>query len=292
MALHEMTVEKWRIFQAISWEMLPDARLQLHHAAQVIAAMGKYLLPEKADDSHTSLTWLPAQQALAGEPLGKHGSIRGALRPADFCLSLLSGDGGITDQLKLDGKTLPDALAWAKDRLRKHGIDSDSLSLKMHFEIPHHTVKDGCAFCPRPAQAFAELGKYFGNAHLLLSGLQNAYPNVSVIRCWPHHFDIAALITVVENENPEHAKSIGVGLSPGDGGYSMPYFYVTPWPYPDPGKIALPTLAGNGRWHTQGWVGAILTADRIVTEAPSGQQIEQVQNFLNSAINASKTLIG
>jgi len=292
MAIDKMMIDKWRLFHAISLDMLPNARLQLHHAAQVIAAMGKYFLPERADDSHTSLTWLPTQQTLAGEPLGKHGSIRGALRPSDFSLLLLSGDGGIADQLKLDGKTLPDALAWAKNQLRAQGIDSDSLSLKMHYEIPHHAVKDGRAFRLQPAQAFAELGKYFGNAHLLLSRLQNSYANVSVIRCWPHHFDIATLITVVENDDPENAKSIGVGLSPGDGGYSIPYFYVTPWPYPDPHKIPLPTLAGNGRWHTEGWVGAILTADHIETDASSGQQMEQVQNFLNSAITASQTLLG
>ncbi len=288
----EKSVEKWRLLYANPLGMLPDARLQLHHSAQILAAIGKYLLPERADDSHTSLIWLPAQQSLAGEPLGKQGRIRGALRPMDFSLLLLSGDRGVANQLKLDGKTLSDALAWVKDQLRAQGIDSDPLSLKVHYEIPHHPVKDGQAFCMQPAEAFAELGKYFGNAHLLLSELQNSYANVSAIRCWPHHFDIAMLITVVENEDPEKAKSIGVGLSPGDGGYSMPYFYVTPWPYPDPNKIALPTLDGNGRWHTEGWVGAILPADRIVTAASSGQQVEQVRNFLNSAINASQTLIG
>ena len=45
----------------------------------------------------------------------------------------------------------------------------------------------------------------------------------------------------------ESARTIGVGLSPGDENISEPYFYVTPWPYPPPAK--LPKLPEIGAWY-------------------------------------------
>ena len=44
---------------------LVDARLQTHHAAQQVVALGISFLPAQPDDSHTNLEWLPGH-ALAG----------------------------------------------------------------------------------------------------------------------------------------------------------------------------------------------------------------------------------
>ena len=48
----------------------------------------------------------------------------------------------------------------------------------------------------------------------------------SPVRCWPHHFDIATLLTIAPGQ------TIGVGLEPGDGYYDEPYWYVNQYPAP------------------------------------------------------------
>ncbi len=54
-------------------------------------------------------------------------------------------------------------------------------------------------------------------------------------------------------------------MSPGDESYGEPYFYVSPWPYPQQG--VLPGLKGNGFWHTAGFTAAVLTATAILEQA-------------------------
>jgi hypothetical protein len=68
-------------------------------------------------------------------------------------------------------------------------------------------------------------------------------------------------------------------MSPGDGSFTQRYFYVSPWPYPD--ASTLPVL-GSGRWHTQGWVGAVLTSDEILSET---DQQKFVEDFVQEAIS-------
>ena len=46
-------------------------------------------------------------------------------------------------------------------------------------------------------------------------------------RVWPHHFDLGALLKLTA-EKPDHM--LGLGLSPGDTGIDMPYFYCSPYP--------------------------------------------------------------
>jgi hypothetical protein len=100
---------------------------------------------------------------------------------------------------------------------------------------------------------------------------------------------VGTLITLDADADPEKARSIGIGLSPGDGSYDQPYFYVTPWPYPD--AAVLPTLEAGVEWHTTGWTGAVLTADRLIS-APHEDQQAHARRALENAIQASRALLG
>ncbi len=75
-------------------------------------------------------------------------------------------------------------------------------------------------------------------------------------------------------------------MSPGDGSYDEPYWYVTPWPYPAPANLT--ELTGGGIWHTEGWVGALLTASQLSQDE---KQPEKLAAFLDSAISASRVLL-
>jgi hypothetical protein len=155
--------------------------------------------------------------------------------------------------------------------------------------MPEHPVAGGEPFDFKDPKVFAEVGRWFASAHHVLSKVQVREPNASPVRCWPHHFDIATLITLDPEKDPEQARAIGVGLSPGDGAYAEPYFYANPWPPPqNPNPPALET----GQWHTAGFFGAVLTAGEIVEIEGNEARFARVNGFLNAAIDAGHDLLG
>ena len=97
---------------------------------------------------------------------------------------------------------------------------------------------------------------------------------------------MATLIMLPGTKN-DTPLTVGVGLSPGDTSYDEPYWYVSPYPYPDTAN--LPPLAGDGFWHTQHWVGAVLTASRLTQDISITEQ--QVESFIDSAVSASIYLL-
>jgi hypothetical protein len=47
-------------------------------------------------------------------------------------------------------------------------------------------------------------------------------------------------------------------------------------------------LWGEGRWHTNEWVGAVLTGSRL---GPASSQERQVREFIDSAVAACRALL-
>jgi hypothetical protein len=244
---------------------LAEARLQCHHAVQINTRLARGFVPPQADDSHTSLVWYPVVGALIGQPVDQ---FRLGLRIADLTLVLLESAGDVVAEFPLDGRTVAEATNWLGKQLTSIGHEPAPLADPLHFELDDHPLIHGAQFEFRGREAlFEDLAKWYGNAALCLSSIS------APVRCWPHHFDIAAQIAAGEH-------SIGVGLSPGDRSYSQPYFYVTPWPYAD--ASLLPELS-TGSWHTEGWVGAVLIADEIL---PKLDQQRFVRRFFDRAIAA------
>lgn len=254
---------------------LSEARLQLHWAAQVVAAAGFTHLPHRPDDSHTSLRWDGAHHALVGEPLT--GSLRAGLRLADLSL-LLTTDQATLATFPLDGRTLDEAYLWLGQTLGQHteGTLSGPLG-RRDYDMPAHPVQQGKPFDLLP-DAMAELARWYADAALLLAAFADSRPEASAVRCWPHHFDLATLVTLAPGDG-ESARTVGLGMTPGDGSYAEPYFYVTPWPYPD--DRSGPPLPGGGRWHVAGWFGAVLVGS--VLPRASGEQANVVSAFLDTA---------
>jgi len=258
---------------------LGDARLALHWAAQLPSAAGTTLAQAASDFSHTSLSWNDEARSLAGVPLPDGRCV--ALRPADLGLVVFDGQGEVSAERGLSGATSSDALAWLGDVL------GAELSLPQH-DLPAHAVADGGVFPAVDPAHLEELARWFSNAAHFLDAVAKGDERAAPVRCWPHHFDIATLITLDVGKDAEEARSIGVGMTPGDGGVAMPYVYVTPWPYP--ATDALPALEGGGRWNTEGWVGALLVADALVA-ADAEAQKAQVAAFVSSALAASHSLL-
>src|SRR5688572_9303137 len=83
-------LSQWQRLAVVDVRALLDARLQLHHALQIIVSAPISFLTPRADDSHTNLEWLPSLDALGTNWLDGATRVRYALRPAQ--LSLLAAD--------------------------------------------------------------------------------------------------------------------------------------------------------------------------------------------------------
>ena len=270
---------------------LEDARLQLHHCAQIAAAVGIYLLEPKSDHSHTNFGWSDNLGALVGHPTADEPSFQAAIRVADLTLLLLDSHGRVANRFPLSGKKLHEGCEWLTSTIESlTGKPPRNAIAPPPFELPFHAVAAEGTISGEPKEAFEELARWFSNASQVLDRVLSGEENASHVRCWPHHFDIGALIQIDPFENPEEARSIGIGMEPGDTSYAEPYYYVNA--YPAPTDPDLPRLAGGGEWHTEGWFGAVLPATKLVEGGDDSEQGRRTQRFLESAVEASYGWLG
>jgi hypothetical protein len=252
----------WLHTGSVDPQALADARVQLHWAAQAVAGVGRTLHAPRADDSHTNFAWSDVHEALVQEPVD---GVTCGLRLRD--LTLIAIGAGVRE-LSMHGRTLDDAFAFLEsqfgNQLKRPDVD-----------LPDHAVARGAMFDAN-AEHLAEIARYYGDAAHVLAEVVRSDSKAGPVRCWPHHFDIATLITL--SGHGEEAHTVGVGLSPGDGGSPEPYYYVTPWPYPDASRLGELSV---GRWNTIGWTGAVLSAARFTGVEP---QEELVRTFLREAM--------
>lgn len=270
---------EWKRLVPIS-ETFADARLQVHWAAQVIAAAGAAHVAARPDDSHRNLEWLPELGVFAGNAATEDPSFRLALSPYTVELFLLDDEGEEDLSIGLGGESLDSALRWAESAISDYTGRAVRTLERPEYELPDHPVAHSGEFMAADADLNA-VQAWYANAYLALSELTDSIEGAAPVRCWPHHFDIATLITLPGSDG----KSVGVGMTPGDGSYADPYWYVSPWPYPE--TRDLPELAA-GHWHTEGWIGAVLEADELVA---ASDQHELLTSFLQNAVAVSRSLL-
>jgi hypothetical protein len=271
----------WRTIQNTNLDKIKKVRLQLHQACQMLAATGISFVDKEADDSHTNLEWVEELNAFESSPFGSHKQLRLAVNFEDFKLILLDEDHDFSE-FELNGKTEEQAITWYKNALKSSNFDPSPFTMKIHYDITETEQAKGLAFDLFDPASFLEFSNHYVNANLLLKNIASQNPGSSPVRCWPHHFDLGMIITV------EKIKSIGVGFSPGDDHYDEPYYYVSPWPYPDYSLLNNEDLPGEGIWHITGFVSAILTVSDFQR---ADNQKEYIEEFFDRAIAISKALI-
>jgi len=281
-----MSDPSWIQVSAVNPESLADARLQLHWAAQTVMAVGNAWIPAQRDDSQTSLEWSPAHEALLGQPLPT--GVRAGLRPATAALLVVAAGDKQVDELALDGRQLNGAFTWMARAIHTAAAGTDAPLVLADYDMPAHPVSEGRPFDTSDLASFAEIGRWFAGAHAVLGSIASAEPHATPVRCWPHHFDIATLIQFDPDEAGA-SRSIGVGMSPGDASYDQPYYYANPWPAPEP-RPALPDLPAGGRWHGEGWFGAVLTGSALV-DGSDDDQADRLLCFLDASIAANRALL-
>ena len=272
----------WRPLRGVDRSQLREARLQAHHATQWLARAARACIPARPDDAHTSLGWDDRLDGFTTHAL--RDGVRLGLKIADPALIVLDNGGAPT--LRLDGQRDAAAREWLGARIAALGFDPAGLDAPAPYTIPAHAVADGGTYAVGGlADAFAELAAWFANADRTLDGVRTAMAGrgfaASAVRCWPHHFDIATL-ALLDAIGVDHVRSANAGLSPGDDWYDEPYFYVSPYPYPDAAR--LPALPPLGHWHMRGFTAAIAPATLIL--ATRDREAESIA-FLRAATDGA-----
>jgi hypothetical protein len=204
-------------------------------------------------------------------------------------MHVMAGD-DVRASLELAGNTLEDALAWATGELERIHGPLEAKPAIPTYEMPAHAVGTGSPFAAPDHDALDELARYYANASRFEHVVSSKTLGASPVRCWPHHFDVATLVTLDQpGTDPEAARSIGFGMSPGDTSYEEPYFYVNPWPLSQE-REGHPELGGIGHWHTEGWFGAVLPASSIA-EGAAVDQARQVLAHVQSGFAAGRSIL-
>ena len=266
----------WEALGAVPPLALAEERLVLHHAVQLVAAVGRSLVPPRPDDGHTNLEWLAG--AFVGQEVPGPRPWLASLRASDLSLVVVTA-GAEAGRVALAGRTRDEAFAWLSHVALHLGVAGGRLRLDPPYRIPNHPVGSGAPF-PTATPKLAELARWFGNGNALLRAVASRWPGAAPVRVWPHHFDVGAVLPLASGRG-EESPSIGIGLSPGDEGIAEPYFYATLWPAPDPDS--LPPLP-EGRWNRNGWTGAKLTGSEIAAAGDGGAQAAVADVFLASAV--------
>ena len=262
------------------------SRIQLHYAIQFIAASGMALGKPQPDGSQMALDWSPEITGFIGQEITGVRSFYLALEPTTLTSHILDQQQQAIASLPLHGKTMASALAWHHAELTKLGVDADKIAfLEYPDDFPDHPLAHGAVFDASDEANRSAVAAYFAHTRPLLQDIVNARSVASPLRIWPHHFDMATLITLTGTG--EAARTIGVGLSPGDRSDDQPYWYVTPWP--SPSEEQLPALSG-GNWHTEGWIGAILTAAEVGDPTLDTTQ-QAIKAFLEEAVSVCYDLL-
>jgi hypothetical protein len=275
-------------------EALGEASRELHQAVQLVASAGQSFAEPADDDSHRAMSWSPALRAFVGAPFAAPYPLRVALRPDDLALMILDRTEAAIGTLPLAGQSLDEAYEWLGLAVATYFGGAPPRIDRPEYDIPEHPVGRGARFrsggvgTSGPSGVRDTLAALYGSAAALLADVAARYPEAGPVRCWPHHFDIATLITVAADDTGTATRTVGVGMAPAGGGCDHWYWYVSPWPAPD--REALPELP-LGAWHTEGWTGAVLTGEEIV-ETPSASREEQVAAFVARAIDAARSALG
>jgi hypothetical protein len=269
-------------------EPFADALLQLHHAVQIAAEVGKSWAAPQPDDSHSNFEWRDG--FLLGAVVAAPRPFRAALRPHDLALRLVAEDGAVLAARALAGATATEALNWVRAQAALFAGTGERQPSVPAPDLPAHPVAEGAAFAVRDRDAWAALARLLAGADSVLRAVQASTPDAAAVRLWPHHFDIATLIA------PEPGRSIGVGLAVPDTIDASGYWYVSPWAaekMPAAAAAGWPSLA-NGRFVPRGEslpIAAFPLDAFAQIETPQAR-IAALAVFLSDAIASSAAKLG
>lgn len=273
----------WKELTQKDFQALRESIDTIHHALQFVAIVGKYLLPPRTDDSHTAMEWISSRMIFAGEWINADRTFRVTLNPELLRLELCDYDWNCLSEINMVNKTKMEIYALLKLQLSQLGVSVANLSIDMHYDIPRHITDNGGTYKIENPDHFREIANYYSNAHLVLKQVIANVNEATLIRCWPHHIDLATNIIVQRDENGSLLRTIGVGITPPDTYYNEPYFYMRIWSRDNLEITEFPEL-NAGRWHQKDWTGAVLKISKLASKNNINDQVEVMTTFIKTGL--------
>ena len=260
---------------------LVNARNSLHLAVQLIASAGHNLAEPKPDDSHRSLQWEPDLRSFRGVDLAGGFFVR--VRAVEFAAELVKLNGDVISDLELDDSPLTESLLILQSQMPVPEAKRSFGFAQLDASFPDQAAFSRTLYA-EPLDKRTELALHFGHAYEVLQGICADEPKASAIRAWPHHFDIATIL-------PGGAKgsTVGVGLSPGDGSYAEPDWYVTPSPLAPNATESKPPKPW--KWHTEGWIGMVLPMSNLFKHAKEASREGELRASLGHCVEIARKVI-
>lgn len=261
---------------------LNDSLKQQHHAAQFIALVGKYLIPQLPDDSNTNMLFSLKHEFMVGNKLPN--GIHIALYLQNLILHFLDENFRSKHSISLNGKSKNQVFEELKQTLATFGNDVSKFTKELHYEIPSHDLDNGSTFNIDDSESFSENILYRHNSEIILNNIATDFSNASSVRIWPHHFDTGSYIPIEFNSKNEVVKSFGIGWAVPDSMINEPYYYLSFWSENSIDDFNQLPLPDAGEWITTGWKGGVLKLSDLIKEKTSKSQYELVKTFFHSGI--------
>lgn len=277
----------WPALNLESVKNLNETTNQVHYAAQFLAAAGKAFVENQADDSHTNMAWHQETETFMGHPFAQNPDLHLALKVEGLQLEIHNAQHKVLDQFSLIGRSLAEGESWLKEALKKQNIESESFTLKLHYDIPDHPLAHGARFEALTHEDYQTFSKVRTISDIVLPQHLKQFENASSLRTWPHHFDHGTFIPLKVDEQGNLLQSIGLGLAIHEAIIPEYYFYITHWS--KEGGIDysnLPDLPSGGEWYQGAWTGAILKVSQFANADEAA-----INLFIKEAIQASLDLL-
>lgn len=273
----------WEVAADIAPAPLGEARVQLHHALQLVADVGRKL----ANDAETA--YLPNARGLATGLARGRRPLRAALGIGEFAVHLTDAEGKPARSLPLAGQTYAAAVGWLRTELAALGADGAKVNGATPYDLPPHKLMDGAPFAPPAADILEKLAVHFANAWRVLSVVSENTIDCPAPRCSPATFAFET------RTSPAEDVELAIGFRPGDAERSEPFFYVALAPRPRLRSRELDDLAeleGGGEWTDEEWFGAVLPGSAYTIYAAKSAQAKAATAFFDSALEQVRALAG
>jgi len=263
-------------------DALVEARQQLHHAAQLVAAAGRSYVEPRDDDAHATLGWNHELKALVSLPLSSGASTLGvALLVERAALAVLDAQGRLVRALPVVERVRPELAGWVRAQIAILGLPAARYQFATPYELPEHPVAGRRRYLLQHPEDWPELARWFALGQRLLDHWRERLPGADAVRCWPDRLELRFQAPL------ESGRRLQLGFSPGDEAIDEPYVSVRVLPEP-PAVQALGALACEGHWQEGRWTGACLRGSTLLRARPP--LLERASEFVGSAVAALSRL--
>lgn len=249
---------------------------QIHQLSQILAKLGRSLVPKKDDDSHTNLYWEPIQQRLLGRWIStSSGKVMPALYLERMSFQWLDQQMKVIKDISLINKNYHEAETLVENSSYSIGIDKPNLMAPLHFEIPDYP------FIKLPiekieADALTNWSCFRSLANHILRDIGQSLQKEVEVRIWPHHFDTGIFFQWNDT------LGIGAGLAMKDDMAGAPYFYISGNIRDSQIDYSKAANLSKGKWIKDGpWKGGILPIDQL----KSGNDFQSLQDFYQQSLD-------